>query len=84
MTNEIRRSRGAERGFRGADHDRSVDVGKLLRRAPQFKALAKASEGGEYALTDSQQEFLDDFAKRVAEGVAEGGESSGTPGHATC
>lgn len=75
MTREqIKRLGGPKSGSVAEGH--SPDVGKLLSRVPQFSALAKAAEGREREVSGSQRAFLDDFAKRLAEGVADGDDRS--------
>ena len=71
-----KRSQGSETAYRGGDKW-SSGVQKLLDRAPQFDALAKAAAGQRPELSRSQQEFLDDFAQRLAEGTDRVAESDG-------
>ncbi len=66
MASDRRRQfRGSETAFRGRDDQWASDVQKLLEQAPQFHVLAKAESGQAPDLSDSQREFLDDFASRV-------------------
>ena len=77
MASERRKqSRGLERASRGGGDEWLSDLKKLLDRAPQFGALAKASAGQGLELSPSQQEFLDDFAQQLTEGEAEGDDAS--------
>ena len=52
------------------------DAQNLLDRAPQFGELAKAAAGQASKPSSSQQKFLDDFAQRLAEDMAEGDDAS--------
>ena len=60
-------SQGSKAAYRGGGDELPSDVQKLLDRAPQFGALAKAAEGLRTELSHSQREVLDDFAQRLAE-----------------
>ena len=72
MASEKRkRPRGLERASRGSGREWSSDAQNLLDRAPQFGVLAKAAAGQASKPSSSQQKFLDDFAQRLTEGVAE-------------
>ena len=73
-----KQSRGSDTAYRGGGDERSSGVQKLLRRAPRFSVLAKAAARQGPELSRSQQEFLDDFAGRLAEGVAEDDDASST------
>lgn len=83
MTSERRKqSRGTKRAFRGGRDEWSSDLKKLVDQAPQFGALAKASAGQSLELSQSQKEFLDDFAQRLTGGAAEGDDASAAEGDA--
>ena len=77
MASEKRkRPRGLERASRRSDGEWSSDAQNLLDRAPQFGELAKAAAGQASKPSSSQQKFLDDFAQRLAEDMAEGDDAS--------
>ena len=71
-----KRARNPDMAHRRGGDGWSSGVEKLLDRAPRFKALAKADAEPAPELSDSQKEFLDDFASRLAAGVAQGDEAS--------
>ena len=54
-----------------ADEEQEVGFEKLVRRAPQFRGLAKVAEGGDKELTSAQEKFLDEFSVGLAKGVEE-------------
>ena len=77
MASERRKqSGGLERAPRGSGDEWSSDAQNLLDRAPQFGALAKAAAGQAPEPSPPQQEFLDDFAQRLTDGLAEGDDAS--------
>ena len=77
MTSEKRRqTTGLETVDRAGGDKWSSVVRKLLPRAPQFSALAEVAQEQGRELSRSQREFLDHFAGRLTEGVAEDGDAS--------
>ena len=54
----------------------SLDSEKLARRVPKFSAFVEAAEGGRRELTTSQQQFLDEFSRGMAEAMSEGDDKS--------
>ena len=58
-------------GCPGSISDERIE--KLVEMAPRFKALSKVARarGDERKLAQEQQTFLDDFAARLAQGLAE-------------
>ena len=78
MTSEkITQSPGQEAGNRRDGGQLSSKFRQLLRRAPQFSALAKAEDGRRRELSRSQKEFLEDFSRRLVEDAAHNEEDSG-------
>ncbi len=71
-SDQDRRSRAsgmADRRTGGAESS-SGEFTNLIGQAPQFKSLAMVAQGEELELTQSQQEFLDDFTAGLTQGVA--------------
>ena len=59
---KIRHSAG---GYRRSENGLAAEVGKLLQRAPQFKSLTNPPTDREDGLTETQQNFIDDFATEI-------------------
>lgn len=70
-----RRARGNPE--RRAGEEQAMGFEKLVRRAPQFRGLAKVAEGDDEELTASQEKFLEEFTVGLAKGVEES-ESQGS------
>ena len=60
-----------EAAYQGVGLGVSAKVGKLVKEAPQFGRLAKASQGGKTEVSVAQRKFLDDFAADIGKGVEE-------------
>ena len=65
MANKGRKAWRLAETYLRNDENLSVEIEKLLQRAPQLKPLKNALIDGEFRLTDSQQKFVDDFAAEV-------------------
>ncbi len=66
----------AEKAYRSVGSGAGPEVDKLVERAPRFGQLAKAIEGGESKVSDTQRKFLDDFAAEVGKGAGGGEDRS--------
>ena len=67
MANKRNKKTGrAELAYQRGVATRSARVKEFLRRAPQFTNLVEIAEGRKHELSRSQQEFLDDFATKIA------------------
>ena len=71
MTNEQEPRAGGVAARAAEQGAWSLEGEKLSKRVPRFAAFVEATEGGESALTDAQQKFLDKFSSGLAEAVSE-------------
>ena len=73
MENERERNHpGRDKLSRGGGEGQAMEFERLVRRAPQFRGLAKVAGGDEKELTAAQEKFLNEFAVGLAKGVDEG------------
>ncbi len=72
MANERDRNRPVRgKPDRPGGEGQAMAFEKLVRRAPQFRGLAKVAQGDEEKLTASQKKFLNEFTVGLAKGVGE-------------
>lgn len=76
MTRRRRKTRRLEAAYRWSNESRSVEVGRLLQRAPQFSSLTTAPAGSDHVLTEAQQKFVDDFGAEVRRGAGDDDDAS--------
>ena len=71
MTNEQEPRAGGVAARAAEQGAWSLEGEKLSKRVPRFAAFVEATEGGEGALTNAQQKFLDKFSSGLAEAISE-------------
>lgn len=66
------KAQAAEKAYGSIGSGVGAEIGKLVERVPRFGRLAKAIEGGQTEVSDTQRKFLDDFAAEVGKGAGGG------------